>query len=718
MKEIIIYLKDHSKGILRLLYLLATIIVVTYIFPSEGKFRYEFQKSKPWLHEDLYAPYDFPVYKTDLELQKERDSLLKDFKPYFILDTTVQIVQKKRFTEDFDKKWSTYLKRKYGFDTEPEGRNWRERRLIREKEQLFNDLSLWLDRIYLHGVVQVHDVLVMDENPSEEVVVLRGNLATVKDTADIYTLRSAYIDLQNQVRLYPFRTFMDSAGIRNLVLDLNLNDYIQANLSYDPETSERVREEMVSTLSLTRGMVQEGERIISKGEIVDASTYQILESLRIEYERRIGSAANRFLLITGQVLFVGIVLLMLFLFLLYFRKNLFVHTKDLLFIFFIIVLFTGVSRMIISADSISYYVIPLAIVPIIIRTFYDARLALFVHLVLVLLVGFMAPNSYEFVLMNLIAGIMAIYSLTNIYRRNKFIMASVMAFLGYVIVYLANTMVQEGTFQNMNWTHFIWFAGNSFLVLLSFPLIYIFEKTFGFLSDATLMELADTNQPLLRKLAEKAPGTFQHVLQVANLAEEVARIIGGHLLLIRTGALYHDLGKMEQPIYFIENQTDGFNPHSQLSFKESAAIIISHVEKGVAIAEKYNIPRQIIDFIRTHHGTTKVQYFYRSYLQEFPDEDVDVMDFTYPGPTPFTRETAIVMMADSVEAASRSLKEYTEETIEQLVDHIIDHQLQEGQFENAPITFKDILTAREIFKKKLKTIYHARIAYPSAPKAG
>jgi len=378
-----------------------------------------------------------------------------------------------------------------------------------------------------------------------------------------------------------------------------------------------------------------------------------------------------------------------------------------------IILFTGISRLIISAPSISYYVIPLAIVPIVIRTFYDARLALFVHLVIVLLVGFMAPNSYEFVLMNLIAGIMAIYSLTNIYRRNKFIMASVMAFLGYVIIFLANTLIQEGSFQDMHWTSYIWFAGNGFLVLLSFPLIYIFEKTFGFLSDATLVELADTNQPLLRQLAEKAPGTFQHVLQVANLAEEVARVIGGHQLLIRTGALYHDLGKMEEPIYFTENQTDGFNPHSQLSFRESTAIIISHVEKGVEIAEKHNIPRQIIDFIRTHHGTTKVQYFYRSYLNQFPDKEVDENDFSYPGPKPFTKETAILMMADSVEAASRSLKEYSEEKLDQLVEDIIGGQLDEGQFVNAPVTFKDIGTAKEIFKKRLKTIYHARIAYPA-----
>ncbi|NOY36608.1 MAG: HDIG domain-containing protein [Chlorobi bacterium] len=712
MKEVIKFVREHSKGILRIIYLLATIAIITYIYPREGKFRYEFQKGKPWLHEDLYAPYDFPVYKTDVELQKERDSLLQDFKPYFRLDTNIRNVQIAKMDEDFTSRWKQYLKQKYKIKTEPAGKTWRERRLIAEKKRLEGDIYKWFQQIYDQGVVQVQDVFTMDENPSAEVVILRGNLAEETDTSHIFTLRSAYLFLQNHIQGYDLSTYADPSGIHDLLSSLDLNSYVRANLEYDPETSERVREDMVSGLSLTRGMVQQGERIISKGEIVDSQTFQILESLKIEYEKRVGSAANSALLILGQVILIGVLMIMLFLFLMYFRKPLFVHTKDLLFLFFMIILFVGISRLIIMAPSISYYVIPLAIVPIIIRTFYDARLALFVHLVIVLLVGFLAPNSYEFVIMNMIAGLMAIYSLTNIYRRNKFIMASVMAFTGYVVVFFANTLVQEGTLQNMNWTSYVWFAGNGFLVLLSFPLIYIFEKTFGFLSDATLVELADTNQPLLRKLAEKAPGTFQHVLQVANLAEEAARVIGGHQLLIRTGALYHDLGKMEEPIYFIENQTEGFNPHDQLSFKESAVIIIRHVEKGMEIAEKHNLPRQIIDFIRTHHGTTKVQFFYRSYMNKFPDETVDENDFTYPGPKPFTKETAILMMADSVEAASRSLKEYSDTRLDQLVEDIIEEQLKDGQFVNAPITFKDIYITKEIFKKRLKTIYHARIAYP------
>jgi len=314
--------------------------------------------------------------------------------------------------------------------------------------------------------------------------------------------------------------------------------------------------------------------------------------------------------------------------------------------------------------------------------------------------------------MNFIAGIIAIISLTNIYRRNKFIMAAVMVFISYSLVYLGNTMIQEGNLKNMHWMNYIWFSGNAFLVLLSFPLVYIFEKTFGFLSDATLVELADTNQSLLRELAEKAPGTFQHCLQVANLAEEAVRVIGGNQLLIRAGALYHDIGKMVNPVYFVENQREGLNPHENLPFKESANIIISHVTQGVEIARKHNLPKQIVDFIRTHHGTTRVQYFYRNFIHKYPEKSNEVEDFTYPGPRPFTKEMAILMMADSVEAASRSLKDYSEDSLGKLVENIIDYQLREGQFNEAPITFRDISKVKEIFKNRLINIYHARIEYP------
>ncbi len=712
MKNVISYLRANVKGILRILYLIATITVIVYLFPREGKFRYEFQRGKPWLHEDLYAPYDFPVYKTMEELQAEKDSILKDFKPYFKLDTNVVAKEMDKFRNDFEKRWKQYVRQQYDLKQEPAGNTWRGKMILREKEKLYRMTSGLLLNVYNHGIVEVADAFTRDSNPSSTIVILRGNVAEQTDTTAVYTLKTAYEYLKKQIHGVPLTPFRDQEAVREFLTELNLNEYVEPNLFYDRETSQKVKESMISGLSLTRGMVQRGERIISRGEIVNARTYQILESLKIEYEKRLGASANYLLILAGQFLLVSIILLMLFLFLMYFRTYIFAHTKDLLFIFFLLVLFVGLSRWIISNPTLSYYLIPLAIVPIIIRTFYDARLALFIHMILLMIVGFFAPNSFEFVFLNFIAGIVAIISLTNIYRRNKFIMSAVMVFFSYSLVYLGNTMIQEGSLENMHWMNYVWFSGNAFLVLLSFPLVYVFEKTFGFLSDATLVELADTNQPLLRELAEKAPGTFQHSLQVANLAEEAVRIVGGNQLLIRAGALYHDIGKMTNPVYFIENQREGLNPHEALSFKESASVIISHVPKGIEIARKHNLPKQIVDFIRTHHGTTKVQYFYRNYIHKYPEKSSDVEDFTYPGPKPFTREMAILMMADSVEAASRSLKDYSEETLGNLVEDIINYQLREGQFNEAPITFRDISKVKEIFKNRLTNIYHARIEYP------
>jgi len=712
MKHIISYLRANIKGILRIFYLIATITVIVYLFPREGKFRYEFQRGKPWLHEDLYAPYDFPVYKTAEELQAEKDSILKDFKPYFRLDPNVVAKEMDKYRNDFEKHWKHYVEQQYDLKQEPAANTWRGKMILREKDKLYKMTSGLLLNLYNHGIVEVADAFTRDSNPSLSIVILRGNMAEQTDTTAVFTLKSAYEYLKKQINGVPLTSFRDPEAVRAFLVGLNLNDYVEPNLFYDREASQKVKESMISGLSLTRGMVQRGERIISRGEIVNARTYQILESLKVEYEKRLGASANYLILLAGQFLLVSIILLMLFLFLMYFRTYIFAHTKDLLFIFFLLIIFVGLSRWIISNPTLSYYLIPLAIVPIVVRTFYDARLALFIHMILLMIVGFFAPNSFEFVFLNFIAGIVAIISLTNIYRRNKFIMAAVMVFFSYSLVYLGNTMIQEGSLENMHWMNYVWFSGNAFLVLLSFPLVYVFEKTFGFLSDATLVELADTNQPLLRELAEKAPGTFQHSLQVANLTEEAVRIIGGNQLLIRAGALYHDIGKMKNPVYFIENQREGLNPHEELSFKESASIIISHVPTGVEIARKHNLPKQIVDFIRTHHGTTKVQYFYRNYIHKYPDKSSDVENFTYPGPKPFTRETAILMMADSVEAASRSLKDYSEETLRRLVDDIINYQLREGQFNEAPITFRDISKVKEIFINRLTNIYHARIEYP------
>ena len=452
MKKIIGYIRDNSNGIIRIFLLLTSIALVVYIFPREGKFQYEFQKGKPWLHDGLYAPYDFPIYKTPAELQAEKDSILKDFKPYFRLDTTIEAEQLDAFRKAFERKWNAFLENTCHLTKGCPPRSWKEKKIVEQKEKIYRETEALLRDLYRHGIVEVSDAFTRDSNPSSTIVVLRGKVAEQTDTTSVFTLKSAYKYLKKKIPAIPLERTGEEE-LRRFLLSLDLNDYVEPNLFYDQETSRKVKESMVAGISLTRGMVQQGERIISRGEIVNARTYQILESLKIEYEKKLGTTANFFLILSGQVLLIAITFLILFLFLMYYRTYVFAHTKDLLFLFFIIVLFVAISRWIISSDTISYFLVPLVIVPIIIRTFFDARLALFIHMILLLLVGFMAPNSFEFIYMNFIAGIMAIISLTNIYRRNKFIMASVMVFLSYGIVYLGYTMIQEGSLENIRWVN-------------------------------------------------------------------------------------------------------------------------------------------------------------------------------------------------------------------------------------------------------------------------
>ena len=399
-------------------------------------------------------------------------------------------------------------------------------------------------------------------------------------------------------------------------------------------------------------------------------------------------------------------------FLMFFRKDIFNDNAKITFILFVIILQVLMSKSAINSQLFSIYLLPFCILPIIIRAFYDTRVALFVHLITVLIISFMAPNRFEFAFIELLAGMVAIFSIVNMRNRSQIFISAMVIFITYSISYVSITIIQEGGGEVITWLDIAWFAISAILTLFSYPLIFIFEKIFGFTSDVSLLELSDTNGKLLRKLASIAPGTFQHSLQVANIAEEAIYEIGGNALLVRTGALYHDIGKMEIPMYFIENQANGMNPHEDMSFDESAAIIISHVIKGVEIAKAHNLPEQIIDFIRTHHGTSLTAYFYRSYQKAFPEEIINETKFHYHGPIPFSKETAVLMMADSVEAASRSLKKYDVESIDNLVESIINTQIEQNQFVNADITFKDINTLKKIFKKKIMSIYHVRVEYP------
>lgn len=693
---------------------LISAIILMYLFPREGKFRYEFQKGKPWLHETLIAPFSFPIYKLEAELQAERDSVLKFFVPYFSIDTMVLHAAEKKFLARFESSWEDFRLQSWVISLGNRiGLQLMNNQIEQYKAKQTDRILEILKKVYGKGIIEAGEVSEKLLAEQGSFVVLRNNIGERRDINSVFTQKTAY---------EYFRLNLDSiAAIPSGSLEtkviqffdsFNYNEFILPNLIFDEISSTRVRESMITGISEARGMVQSGERIISKGDLVNGQSFIILESLKREYETKFRGTNMNFLLL-GQSILIFFSLLVLYLFLRNFRREILKNVRKSSFILFLLLLIVVISLMVLRYDVINFYVIPFAILPIIIRTFYDERLALFVHIIGLLIIGLFAPNAFEFVFLNFIVGIVAIFSLSNIHRRSKLFYSAVIIVFTYSILYFGFDLIKERSLSGINWYSFAWFGGNGLLVLTCYPLIYFFEKIFGFLSDATLMELSDTNQPLLRKLAEEAPGTFQHSMQVANLAEAAAYKIGGNPLLVRTGALYHDIGKMSNPMYFIENQTTGLNPHDSLPFEESATIIISHVTKGIEMAQKHKLPEQIIDFIRTHHGNTRVQYFYKSFLKKHPNESIHLDQFTYPGPKPFSKETAVVMMADSVEAASRSLKEPNEENIDQLVESIINYQVIEEQFSEANITFKDITVIKGIFKNKLRNIYHIRIAYPA-----
>ncbi len=702
-------IKENIGIIIRILLFIVSIGFIVYLFPKEGKFRYEYQKGKPWMHQNLIAPYDFAVKKLDSEIKKERDSILNQFKPYFRYKEGVGQEQIDNFEERFDTTWNNY----YSDYSIPS----------RFKKEFLNKASREIAFVYTKGIMEFTDVFEDNIDKNFNIVVMHDNVAEEVDNSEVFTLKSAYEYLMENMsttwqtvhskitRANPQVPPAEEFG-ESLVRKLNINEFVYPNLFYDKNTSQKVKKEKIKNISNTRGMVQAGEAIVLKGQVVDQDIYRILESLRKEYQSNLGESTHHTLLFFGQLMLVFISFLVLFLFLYNFHKEILQDTLKISFILVLLVLVVLVANLTLRYNVISIYLVPFALLPIIIKTFFDGRIAFMTHLVAVLILGFIVPNGFEFVFLQFFAGIVAIFGMSTLHRRGQLFATSGLIVLTYGFVYFAIGLLQEGDVSEIDWMTFVWFVGNGLLLLMAYPLIYVFEKLFGFLSDITLIELSDLNHPLLRKLAEKAPGTFQHVMQVANLAEEAIYEIGGNPLLVRTGALYHDIGKKERPLFFIENQTKGVNPHDNIEFDESARIIISHVTKGIEIAHKHNLPEKIIDFIRTHHGTTKVQFFYRSYIKKYPDKEVDIAKFTYPGPTPFSKETAVLMMADSVEAATRSLTTVTKEKINDLIENIIDYQVNENQFYNANITFKDISTIKEIFKEKMQNIYHGRIKYP------
>ncbi len=692
---------------------IATALILLLVIPKGAKFPYEFKKGTAWLHKNLTAPLDFPIYKTETEIAEEKDSLFKNFTPYFKYDNQIFVENLNRFNKKFELKWAENYKKYYGIDVTDSTKSDKENEKISQTKYAYlNFTSNLLEEIYNKGLIVMPRNISGDGIKDITLTMIRNNIAEEYNEKDFFDIQTAYeyIDkaIHNRREQLPNHENIDA----NFVDELRLKEFVSPNIVYDEETTVKFRKNMTENVSITRGMVGEGDRIVLKGEIVDAQKLKILNSLKKEYESYITSTSSFYFITLGQFIIVVVCMLAIVFFLLNFRRDIIRDSIKTSFLLLLVVIMVTVYSAFIRFTKINLYIIPLAILPIMIRTFYDTRLALFIHIIAVLIISFFMPNGYEFALLQILVGITAIFTLANVNRREQFFISAIFIILTYSVVFFAISIIQEGDLMKVNYRNLVWFGFNGLLVLSAYPLIYIFEKVFGFLSDVTLMELSDTNHPALRMLAEKAPGTFQHSLQVSNLVEEVMVKIGGNSLLARTGALYHDIGKVNVQQYFIENQGFGNNPHDALEFEESAEIIISHVREGVVIARKYNIPEQIIDFIRTHHGTTKVQYFYRSFIKKYPEKEGETQKFTYAGPVPFSKESSVLMICDSVEAASRSLKIYTEEAIDELVDNIVGSQINNNQLVNSDITFKDINTIKKMLKSQLRNIYHSRIEYP------
>ncbi len=701
--------KNRNK-IYRFIIFFTSFLFIFLSFQKDRKFGFEFQKGKPWQHEDLIAPFDFPVYKLDNEIQKETDSLNNNLKINFVYSKTEKEQQIEKLQSDFENRWKEFMKAdstkrrtdsKYRYQPFP-------RKNLYTK--YLKDIIKNIDFVYSKGIYDPSEILKYTEKSNYKLIFQINKYIKTYTRDQVFSLKSAYEYVENNLQL-DIEKSRNKELLTNFFKNLNIENYITKNLYFDEQKTKEYHKLALNNISKTKGFIQAGELIISKGQIISLEKYRILLSLKNYYEHAQGNQSV-FLIIFGNALIILIILSMLLIYLSNNKKELFDDLSAMLLIFMLIVIFVGLSNIIIRFSLFNIYIFPIALLPLIIKTFFDERLSLFVLLISIILIGFNVPNSFEFTVIQFVGGFSAIFVINQLNRRGQLYISALSTFIAMSLIYLSLAIIQEGSLSNINWINFLYFGIYSLLLLSAYPLIYIFERLFGFLSDVTLLELSNTNQPLLQKLATTAPGTFQHSLQVANLAEAAANKIKANALLVRVGALYHDIGKTTAPAFFIENQVSGFNPHDQIDFDQSAKIIINHVAQGIAIANKHNIPQQIVDFIRTHHGTTTVQYFYKNYIKKYPDKKDEIENFTYPGPKPSTKETVILMMADSLEAASRSLKNINKEKITNLVDNIINYQMEMRQYDQANITFHEIYTIKELFKELIINIYHARIEYP------
>lgn len=671
--------QDTIKNVTKLGLFIALVAIIVQLFPKDKQFKYQYEIGKPWSYELMTASYDFPIYKTEKQLDADKKELMENYSPYFQVDENVATQQLNRWRSDW----------KLKNNTDP---------------KYFAFVERKLKTIYENGIISSLMYDRMKSKGYKSIVVVKPSRLTENVSIDeLHTPKTAYEEI-----LMDKPYFISDAELSNY----NLNLYLVENLRYDSITSEAVKKDMFKNLSLTSGMVQTGERIIDRGEIVTPGTYAILNSMKIESEKRKSVFEESYLVLIGEIIIIFMLILLLTFYLYLFRPYIFGTSKNLVFIALMILLIVGLSSLVLRFSSLSIYIVPFALLPIIIRVFFDSRTALFAHIITVLIISFMVDNPFLFIILQITAGMTAVTGLKDMTQRSQLTQTALYIFLSYTVMYLSSEFIAEGDIARIHFLPIINFALSSLLLLFAYVLIYILEKIFGLISAITLVELTNINSDLMMKFAEQAPGTFQHSLQVSNLATEAAKKINANSLLVRTGALYHDIGKMKNPQYFIENQEGGKNPLLEMSYEDAAKAVVSHIADGVAIAKKYRLPDQIVGFITTHQGRTKTKYFYNSYVNANPGITPDENVFMYPGPIPFSKETAILMMADAVEARSRTLGEYTEKSISEMIENMIDSQIADGQLKDAPISFRDVETVKKVFTEKIKNIYHNRITYP------
>lgn len=679
MKSIWKFILAQQALIYKSILILLSSVFLLYLFPRGGQFKYEFQKGRIWQYPDYYAPFDFSILKSKAEFEADQQKALQDLSPYLRSDQTIKNAVFEKFPTSFDTYFSEVLNTpKY--------------------DSLYQFGTALLEEIYQYGVLPPNSI----SNEKTSINLIQGTLEIPLSLEAVFRSDTLFEFLSEQISSTSFLDYEES--YKDLFFEL-----ITPNLFPDTVFDENAQKEVLRNISQSRGIVSSGSLIIKKGDLLNDEVFEILDSLRNEFSLRQGDQSNS-AIVFGYSILILLSFTLLLLFLHKYRYSIYENNLKLTFIFFNILFVFLLVTAVLQFDTVYLFAVPICILPLIIKAFFDARLGLFAHVLTVLLIGFIVPNSFEYVFIQILAGIVTIQSISQLYRRANLFISVGQIILVYGIGYLAFTTIQEGSVFKIDYTPMALFLLNGLLMLFVQPLIYIYEKLFGLVSDISLLELSDTNAVLLKKLSEKAPGTFHHSLQVANLAESAANEIGANALLVRVGALYHDIGKLDNPYYFSENQSGLVSPHDELTPKQSVQLIINHVREGIKLGQKYKLPDRIIDFIRTHHGTSSVYYFYKKQLELDPEAAIE--DFLYPGPRPFSKETAILMMADAVEAASKSLKSPNIEELEAFIHKIIEGKMKELQFNESTITLSEIETVKKVLFNKLINVYQLRIEYP------